>query len=159
MPRIYINEEALNQALQQFENMIQDLNHNKGVVSNVHNLLLSSWSQLGVGKKAIDGLETFRKDIGTKMEELKSDKHELKSAIDLFKALDQSYDYIWDLNIKKHSLGVFFCIQIYILSKRIHLYFFVNVSSFFSCNPEMFSSYFCNLRIVYFRDGVFIVIC
>ncbi|MES5929987.1 hypothetical protein QCI77_29140 [Bacillus cereus group sp. MG9] len=94
MPRIYINEEALNQALQQFENMIQDLNHNKSVVSNVHNLLLSSWSQLGVGKKAIDDLETFRKDIGTKMEELKSDKHELKSAIDLFKALDQSYDYM-----------------------------------------------------------------
>lgn len=28
------------------------------------------------------------------MEELKSDKQELKSAIDLFKALDQSYDYM-----------------------------------------------------------------
>ncbi|PHE93998.1 hypothetical protein COF76_24670 [Bacillus wiedmannii] len=94
MPQIYINEEALNQALQQLENMIQDLNHNKSVVSNVHNLLLSSWSQLGVGKKAISDLENFRKDIGTKVEELKSDKQELKSAIDLFKALDQSYDYM-----------------------------------------------------------------
>ena len=29
MPRIYLNEEALNQALQQFDHMIQDLNHNK----------------------------------------------------------------------------------------------------------------------------------
>lgn len=53
MPRIYLNEEALNQALQQFDHMIQDLNHNKRVVSNVHNLLLSSWSQLGVGKKPL----------------------------------------------------------------------------------------------------------
>ena len=50
MPRIYLNEEVLSQALQQFDQMIQDLNHNKRVVSNVHNLLLSSWSQLGVGK-------------------------------------------------------------------------------------------------------------
>ncbi len=94
MPRIYLNEEALNQALQQFEHMIEDLNHNKSVVSDVHNLLLSSWSQLGVGKKAIEDLEVFGKDIRTKMEELKSDKQELKSAIDLIKALDQSYDYM-----------------------------------------------------------------
>ncbi len=53
MPRIYLNEEVLSQALQQFDQMIQDLNHNKRVVSNVHNLLLSSWSQLGVGKKPL----------------------------------------------------------------------------------------------------------
>ncbi|EMA6344513.1 hypothetical protein U3450_003543, partial [Bacillus cytotoxicus] len=48
----------------------------------------------GVGKKAISDLETFKKNIGTKMEELQADKHELKSAIDLIKALDQSYDYM-----------------------------------------------------------------
>lgn len=94
MPRIYLNEEALNQALQQFEHMIQDLNHNKSVVSSIHNLLLASWSQLGVGKKAISDLESFNKDISKRMEELESDKHELKSAIDLIKALDQSYDYM-----------------------------------------------------------------
>ena len=61
MPRIYLNEEALSQALQQFDHMIQDLNHNKRVVSTVHDLLLSSWSQLGVGKKAISDLESFKK--------------------------------------------------------------------------------------------------
>ncbi|EOI7620978.1 hypothetical protein ACH0R4_RS21620 [Bacillus cytotoxicus] len=94
MPRIYLNEEALKQALQQFDYMIQDLNDNKRVISTVHDLLLSSWSQLGVGKKAISDLETFKKNIGTKMEELQADKHELKSAIDLIKALDQSYDYM-----------------------------------------------------------------
>ncbi|MGM7431614.1 hypothetical protein ABRZ22_20690 [Bacillus pacificus] len=94
MPRIYLNEDVLSQALQQFDQMIQDLNHNKRVVSNVHNLLLSSWSQLGVGKKAISDLESFKKDIERRMEELESDKRELKGAIDLLKALDQSYDYM-----------------------------------------------------------------
>ncbi|OOR30715.1 hypothetical protein E0M25_15600 [Bacillus mycoides] len=94
MPRIYLNEEALSQALQQFDHMIQDLNHNKRVVSTVHDLLLSSWSQLGVGKKAISDLESFKQDIERRMEELESDKRELKGAIDLLKALDQSYDYM-----------------------------------------------------------------
>ncbi|KXX94058.1 hypothetical protein P9487_02355 [Bacillus cereus] len=94
MPRIYLNEEALSQALQQFDHMIQDLNHNKRVVSTVHDLLLSSWSQLGVGKKTISDLESFKKDIERRMEELESDKRELKGAIDLLKALDQSYDYM-----------------------------------------------------------------
>uniref|UniRef100_UPI001F5A7375 hypothetical protein n=1 Tax=Bacillus cereus group sp. BfR-BA-01492 TaxID=2920361 RepID=UPI001F5A7375 len=86
--------EALKQALQQFDYMIQDLNDNKRVISTVHDLLLSSWSQFGVGKKAISDLETFKKNIGTKMEELQNDKHELKSAIDLIKAVDQTYDYM-----------------------------------------------------------------
>ncbi|QWG43801.1 hypothetical protein EXW31_05615 [Bacillus mycoides] len=94
MPRIYLNEEALSQALQQFDHMIQDLNHNKRVVSTVHDLLLSSWSQLGVGKKAISDLESFKQDIERRIEELESDKRELKGAIDLLKALDQSYDYM-----------------------------------------------------------------
>lgn len=94
MPRIYLNEEALNKALQQFEEMIRDLEHNRSVVNSIHHMLDTSWSQLGVGKKAVGDVDNFRKDIAKRMEELESDKHELKSAIDLIKALDQSYDYM-----------------------------------------------------------------
>lgn len=60
----------------------------KNVLSNKNEVLDSNFYYLA------DTTQESDKDIERRMEELESDKRELKGAIDLLKALDQSYDYM-----------------------------------------------------------------
>lgn len=94
MGKMYFNEEKLDQALQRFERLIQDLHAHVKVIDSVYNMVAENWSQGGGGKKAVNDLLEFRKGLIERIHPIEAGKHKLKSEWDLIKVLDRSYEYM-----------------------------------------------------------------
>ncbi|MED1611421.1 hypothetical protein [Bacillus paranthracis] len=94
MGRMYFNEANLDQALQRFERLIQELHAHVKVIDSVYNMVSKNWSQGGVGKKAVNDILEFRKGLTERIHTIEAGKHKLKSDWDLIKALDRSYEYM-----------------------------------------------------------------